>query len=157
MQRTNDRAEQRAILTITLTPGDHGRFVEAPFEVPAGTERVSVSCEVQGYEFAGQVVDLGLVDQAGSRGWSGGARAEFWIERDRATPGYLPGELRPGRWAVRVASNRVPPDGCAVTLTVTCTPEKYRWLRGDLHLHSVHSDGRYELPEVLRLSEAAGL
>jgi hypothetical protein len=156
-QNKDSEAEQSTVLTLSLAPEDHGRFVEVPFEVPAGTERVSVSCEVQGYQFAGQVVDLGLADPAGSRGWSGGARAEFRVEREKATPGYLPGEMRPGRWAVVVSSNRIPPGGCRVTLTVTCTMERYRWLRGDLHLHSVHSDGRYELAEVLRLSEAAGL
>jgi hypothetical protein len=35
--------------------------------------------------------------------------------------------------------------------------ERHRWVTGDLHMHSVHSDGAYELGEVLRLSEAAGL
>jgi hypothetical protein len=156
-QNTGSGAEQSTVLTLTLTAEDHGRFVEVPFEVPAGTERVSVSCEVQGYQFAGKAVDLGLMDPAGSRGWSGGERAEFWVEREKATPGYLPGELHPGRWAVIVSSNRIPPDGCLVNLTVHCVMERYRWLRGDLHVHSVHSDGRYELADVLRLSEAAGL
>lgn len=150
-------AEQRVVLTRILTPQDHGSFFEAPFEVPTGTERVFVSCEVEGYEFAGQVVDLGLRDPVRARGWSGGARSELWVEQEKATPGYLPGQMHPGEWAVVVSSNRIPHGGCRVTLIVDCIMERHRWLRGDLHLHSVHSDGAYELAEVLRLSQVAGL
>ena len=157
MQTAESEADQTTILSLEITPEDHGIFIEVPFEVPAGTERVSVSCEVQGHQFAGQVVDLGLRDSARSRGWSGGARDKFWVEPEKATPGYLPGEIYPGRWAVIVSSNRIPPGGCLVTLTVSCTMERHRWLGGDLHMHSVHSDGGYELDDVLRLSEAAGL
>ena len=149
--------EQRAVLTCVLTAQDHGRFVEVPFSVPQGTERISVSCEVEGYEFAGKVVDLGLRDPVRARGWSGGARSEFWVEGEKATPGYLPGHIQPGEWAVIVSSNRLPQAGCRVTLIIECIAERYRWLKGDLHLHSVHSDGVYELDEVLRLSQAAGL
>jgi hypothetical protein len=157
MQSTEHGANRRTVLTLTLTAEDHGVFIEVPFEVPVDTERVSVHCEVEGHRFAGEVVDLGLMDPEGSRGWSGGARAEMWVEQEKATPGYLPGDIRPGRWAVVVSSNRISPGGCLVTLTVNCTPERYRWLKGDLHMHSVHSDGRYELPEVLRLAQEAGL
>lgn len=140
-----------------LTPADHGRFFEIPFELPADAESLTVTCLVEGQDHAGTLVDLGLRDPEQIRGWSGGARSEFTVSTDQATPGYLPGELRPGTWAVLLASNRIPPEGCQVTLVVEYEPCRPRWLKGDLHLHSVHSDGSYELAEIFELAEAAGL
>src|SRR5690349_12937946 len=145
------------VVQLTLAPEDHGRFIEVPFEVPPGTEEVAVSCTVEGVPFAGKLVDLGLRDPQRVRGWSGGARDRFTVRAAWATPGYLPGALPPGRWAVIVASNRIPPQGCRVQVTVRCTPEKLRWLKGDLHMHTVHSDGAYEPADVVRLAQAAGL
>ncbi len=145
------------VVQLTLASEDHGRFIEVPFEAPPGTEEVAVSCVVEGVPFAGKLVDLGVRDPERVRGWSGGARDRFIVRREWATPGYLPGALPPGRWAVIVASNRIPPQGCRVEVTVRCTPERLRWLKGDLHMHTVHSDGAYEPADVVRLAQAAGL
>jgi predicted metal-dependent phosphoesterase TrpH len=148
---------EATVAQLTLAPADHGRFIEVPFDVPPGTEEVAVSCTVEGVPFAGKLVDLGLRDPERVRGWSGGARDCYTVRREWATPGYLPGALPPGRWAVIVASNRIPPQGCRVAVTVRCTPERLRWLKGDLHMHTVHSDGAYEPADVVRLAQAAGL
>jgi hypothetical protein len=144
-------------LRLELTPQDHGRFFEMPFTVPAGVEELTVSCAVEGVPFAGRALDLGLRDPARVRGWSGGARAEFTVRREWATPGYLPGELAPGAWAVIFSSNRIPPSGVRARCVIRCRMARFRWLRGDLHMHSVHSDGVYEPAQVVDMAEAAGL
>ncbi len=105
---------------------------------------------------------------AGFRGWSGSERSKIWIEEEAAAPGYLAGRLNPGMWHVLLGLYKVAPQGCRYHITVTITtqpgrdrpahdpaaakpkalpgslPEGARgpWLRGELHCHTWHSDGR---------------
>ena len=135
-----------------------------PVEVPPGTGALRVELD---YDRAdGAVLDLGCFGPGGFRGWSGGARESFVIARDAATPGYLPGELEAGTWQVVIGVHRVPPDGVSWTVTASTAPtapppppppplrppprppsrllpalDGLTWLAGDLHAHTVHSDG----------------
>ena len=68
-----------------------------PVEVPPGSAGLQVELD---YDQSGAILDLGCFGPAGFRGWSGGARSSFVITPGEATPGYLPGELEPGRWHV---------------------------------------------------------
>jgi hypothetical protein len=152
---------------------------ELPFEVPAGTESVTVRL---GYDRSQGVIDLGCGSPEGFRGWSGGARDEYTISRHWATPGYLPGGLRPGTWHVWLRLHRIPPQGLDFTLDVSteraAPPEPVvaepphrerpprrdipeigglRWYAGDLHAHTVHSDGGLTIPELAELAHVRGL
>jgi len=149
--------DQNYDLQLTLVPSQQHIWLEAPFDVPPDTDHIQVRCSVDGYTFAGEVVDLGIRDAERVRGWSGGARDSFSVGRVHATPGYLAGELRPGSWAVLVASNRLPQQAITVRLTIGCVVAVPRWFAGDLHTHTVHSDGTYELAEALSLASDAGL
>ena len=149
--------QHQVVLTHYIAPSEQYEFLELPFVVPPRTEHIAVQCTAHGYAFAGEVIDLGVRDAMRSRGWSGGARSEFTIGREHATPGYLAGELHSGSWAIVVASNRLPPEGCTISVVVTCVVERGRWLKGDLHTHTVHSDGSYTLSEAIALAEEAGL
>ena len=150
-----------------------------PVEVAPGTAALRVSLE---YERAGAVLDLGCIGPAGFRGWSGGARESFVIGASRATPGYLPGELEPGVWQVMLGLHMIPAEG--VPFRVTAEPVTgpdgvvsgappapssrparrrlpaeagRRWLAGDLHSHTVHSDGALTVPELACLAVSRGL
>src|ERR1700751_3070936 len=68
-----------------------------PVEVAPGTAALRVALE---YDRAAAVLDLGCLGPSGFRGWSGGARESFLIGAEAATPGYLPGEVEAGLWAV---------------------------------------------------------
>ncbi len=154
-----------------------------PFEVPSGACAVRVELE---YERSGAIMDLGCMGAAGFRGWSGGSRRLFVITPGEATPGYLPGELEAGSWHVMIGLYRVPPAGAEyrVTIDVSSTPGELkpaqapepmppltdrperrvlpavpgrRWLAGDLHMHSVHSDGVMTVPELARFAAGRGL
>jgi hypothetical protein len=101
------------------------------------------------------VIDLGIRDPARFRGWSGGNKAKFTIAETWATPSYLPGPLPPGEWKLILGVPNLRPDGraeYAATVTLDASPAFHgfaeaplktgpAWYRGDLHLHTGHSDG----------------
>lgn len=138
---------------IALTSADYERLFEQPFEVPAGVRRVELAYRVSGGE-ARTVVDLGLRSPSGLRGWSGGSRSRIWVSALGATPGYLPGAIEAGGWAIvlgvpNIRAGRTDTVELTVRLYTTDLPEGATvaergpgWFVGDLHAHSGHSDGR---------------
>jgi hypothetical protein len=87
-----------------------------PVEVPPGCTRIDVSYHwhAPGAERTG-TVDIGIFDirgidpfTGGFRGWSGSARRTFFVARDSATPGYIPGPLLPGTWSVILGAYEIP-------------------------------------------------
>lgn len=108
------REERR--LRLSIDDQIENRYLEVPFELPpGGTPALEVTLA---YDRAAAVIDLGCRDPERWRGWSGGARSRFVIRRDAATPGYEPGELVGGRWAVVLGLHGLPADPVDVTVTV---------------------------------------
>ncbi|MGW7204828.1 CehA/McbA family metallohydrolase [Streptomyces sp. NPDC054837] len=161
-------------------------FVYVPVEVPSGVREIKVSYTYDRPSVpagtAGNALDIGIFDERGTelggqgfRGWSGGARSEFFLRADDATPGYLPGRVRAGTWHIALGPYTVAPQGLSYEITVTLTygeqgavaepaypPERAKgrgraWYRGDCHLHSWYSDGRRTPAEIAALARAAGL
>jgi hypothetical protein len=158
-----------------------------PVQVPRGVRAIEVSYDYESTStpvgMSANVIDIGMFDPsghelgnaAGFRGWSGGARRSFRISRSAATPGYLPGPITPGRWHVVLGPVAIVPPGVEWTLTVTLhfgrpgrrfepSPAARavpgtgrRWYRGDLHLHTVHSDGQRTPAQMVRAVRDAGL
>ncbi|HEX4687381.1 MAG TPA: CehA/McbA family metallohydrolase [Nocardioides sp.] len=137
-----------------------------------------------GLGYSTNVVDIGIFDPSGRglgnaegfRGWSGGARRHFRITRHWATPGYLAGPLTPGRWHVILGPFLIVPPGTPWQVTVTLhhgepVEPAFRthhaptsvpgssagWYRGDLHLHSVFSDGGWRPEELVEQGRTNGL
>jgi PHP domain len=154
-----------------------------PVDVGPGTAGLRVELD---YDRAGgTVLDLGCFGPDGFRGWSGSARGSFVITGEAATPGYLAGEIEAGTWRVMIGVHRVPPSGVRYRLTAETTrlsagllpaaspappgpPERpprrdlpagkgRRWLAGDLHTHTVHSDGGLTVQELAVLAVERGL
>ncbi|MGI5376164.1 CehA/McbA family metallohydrolase [Streptomyces sp. CA-251387] len=180
----NRRAETRTVRG-TLPPGSPD-FVYVPLEIPDGVQEIKVSYTYDKPSVPagtpGNALDIGIFDWRGTelggkgfRGWSGGARTEFFIRADDATPGYLPGPVREGTWHIALGPYTVAPQGLSYELTITLTygepgeaveptypPERAKgrgraWYRGDCHLHSWYSDGRRTPAEIAALARAAGL
>jgi hypothetical protein len=162
-------------------------WVYLPIEVPTGVNRISVSYRYDRPTppagQAGNALDIGIFDQrghglgeaAGFRGWSGGFRDHFTISASDATPGYLPGPVHAGTWYLIFGPYTVHPQGLDWTATVTldfgpdgppfrprpaplrATGRGTAWYRGDMHLHTVHSDSRRLPAEAAAEARAAGL
>ncbi len=149
-----------------------------PVEVPAGAAGLEVTLD---FDHSGGVLDLGCIAPSGWRGWSGGARSRFAITPGAATPGYLPGELEPGTWQVvlglhrvaehgtaydvraRVGATEVEPDPPAPAVPVRPArrelpaPQGKQWLAGDLHAHTLHSDGKLSIEQLAAQAVEQGL
>ena len=96
-------------------------------------------------------------------------------QRVGGDPGYLPGPVDPGTWQVVLGPYTVAPQGLAWEVEVSLAagppgpafvpdpaPERAAgrgraWYRGDLHTHTVHSDGRRTPAELAAEARAAGL
>ena len=163
------------------------QWAHMPFDVPAGISRIEVSTSHEQFSLLGigrNVLDLGIFgpaghqlgNAAGFRGWSGGARAGFMLSAVNATPGYLAGPIDPGRWALALGPVVLNPLGmdwqAQITLTRGVQPSlrhfpisrpavsrsrRAGWYRGDLHTHTVHSDGRRRIEEMAEAATSAGL
>ncbi len=135
----------------------------------------------------GNTLDIGLFDQHGHatgspgfRGWSGSDKLEFTVGCDWATPPYRPGEIEPGTWFILLGPYKIGPSGLEYRIEIWLNPgivnewvepgsilPKSRavlpaavesgWLRGDLHCHTVYSDGDSWPAEVLAAAGQAGL
>jgi hypothetical protein len=167
-------------------------YVYLPFEVPEGTGRIDVEYSYSAaigsdpHLTGGNTVDIGIFDprgiefmSEGYRGWSGSARRSFFIARDEATPGYLPGPIQAGTWHICLGLYKVAPEGCQYEVKVQLSPAESEsavafpvllplresggrrkesgWYKGELHCHTYHSDGDSDPADVVRVAESLGL
>lgn len=147
-------AAETLTLTGVMTGADHQSYREVPFRVPAGTTSVTVTFAYDGKDQK-SVIDLGVRDPQRFRGWSGGNKARFTLTETWATPSYLPGPLPAGEWKLILGVPNLRKDARAayvatITLDRDATFHGFAeaplkagpgWYRGDLHLHTGHSDG----------------
>jgi hypothetical protein len=120
--------------------------------------------------FGGNTLDVGLFDQRGTaaggpgfRGWSGSNKLDRTIGRDWSTPPYRAGAPGRGEWNVLLGAYKVGPNGLEYRVEVRFNPgipapsqpqpngrlvrakvppaAEPGWYRGDLHNHTIYSDG----------------
>ena len=144
------------VLTGVLTRADHETYRELAFDVPSGVDRLMVEFSFDTREQR-TTIDLGLFDPDRFRGWSGGDKMSFTVGTLDATPSYLPGPIVPGRWLLLLGVPNIRPGvtaryeakirfGRGKQTAVSAFTDKPlevgpRWYRGDLHMHTCHSDG----------------
>jgi hypothetical protein len=153
-----------------LTEADSHRYISHPFAVPEGATRIEIDFQYspKRTERYANLLTLSLFDPQRERGTGhrGQATQHVMVSPGAATPGYLPGPLPAGTWSVMVNSNLVnpgppinyhldisigfEPQGEPVTWTRGAThPRGQGWYRGDLHGHTIHSDGAWDLDGLL--------
>lgn len=117
----------------------------------------------------------------GLRGWSGSERVAFQIGERWATPPYRAGAIGAGIWHLCLGAYKIGPTGLDVTATIRfdepieepaipLAPElaslqqddvppaaEPGWFRGDLHQHTVYSDGDSYPHEVAAIAYCRGL
>ncbi len=131
-------------------------YLELPFMVEGQIERIEVQYSYERRD-GSTVIDIGLRSPERIVGWSGGARNSFFVGLDKATPGYLAGLLPTGEWHVLLGAYRVPDGGCEVKVELKIVRNHSRWMKGDLHMHGVHSDGSYSIAAAIQSCKDKGL
>jgi hypothetical protein len=168
------------VLRGRWTPEDREEQLNrlVPVEVPEGAPALSVTLTYE--RRGGAVIDLGAWGPGGFRGWSGSDKEGFTITPAEATPSYLPGAVA-GEWQLLHGLHRVPADGIEWEMRIDLGPATVppmpdpppvperpprrelsaapgrRWLAGDLHAHTVHSDGILTVHGLACLARERGL
>ncbi|MDX2170207.1 MAG: CehA/McbA family metallohydrolase [Deltaproteobacteria bacterium] len=167
-------AETIITLDGEVPSGDETHFF-LPFEVPAGT----VEIEVRHDDLSdANILDWGLDDPNGFRGWGGGNSEPAIVGVDAASRSYVPGPIPVGQWEVVVGKAKVRelPARYAVQVILRSEPmlaaqterRPYvaptplsagpRWYAGDFHVHSRESgDARPAIDAVLDFAAGRGL
>jgi len=167
-----DNAPHSLKLEIFIESSQEGEYLTLPFTMPPDMASMRLSYDYPRKEFtvteaAGGVftgwkwsntIDLGLItpdgDQAGA---SGSDKQDITIGEMGSTPGYKAIPLTPGEWQILIGAYRVAPQGVKVTYHLEFTPKAMHLLKGDLHTHTLASDGVLTPEELGRHALRHGL
>lgn len=137
-----------------ITGQQNKTWQQVPFTVPAGVHRISVDFTYTG-KAQKTALDIGIADPQRFRGASGGNKSHFTLSETDATPSYLPGAILPGEWHLLISVPNIRPNAVShyrAEIRFNSQQEDRsfafeplavgrRWYRGDLHMHTAHSDG----------------
>ncbi|WP_424952617.1 CehA/McbA family metallohydrolase [Deinococcus sp.] len=165
--------------TPALTLEDSKRHLPFSFQCPAGVQalRLHWAFDPPG---AGELRTLITLSVQGPGGFRGaghrhGSSHEVEMTAYEATPGYLAGPILPGPWTVTLHAHLVMghtsgtlrvtavhgPEAAAPLQAAAPSPSPALpasgWMRGDLHCHTRHSDGRWTPPELAAAATRQGL
>lgn len=137
------------------------------------------------YRELNNLVNVVLIDPNGV--WRGrwdrnpaSNEGDLVLTRGESSPGFLPGEISCGRWVAAVECHGIFGDEVAYDLEIAArgelslderealaSPAKARiqrqrrtgpgWYFGELHSHTIHSDGKHELPELCSRAAERGI
>ncbi len=170
------------LLNIKSTLGLNANktHISHPFSVPEGTTRLHLELAFTPRLVSGQpganALSMTLFDPAGVRG-AGHNRDNNVIDLSTAfaTAGYVAGPIPAGVWDLVIDVHMVVPNGdITYTLTADASTDPVMepatiwphgvipqrgpgWFRGDLHSHTIHSDGSWDVPDVVAAARRAGL
>lgn len=165
---------ERTIVLAGEVPEEPQTHFFLPFDVPAGVAEIEVRHDDLS---EANILDWGLDDPAGFRGWGGGKSGPAIVGRSAASPSYVPGPLPPGTWEVVVGKAKVveQPARYEVEVVLRDTPtlapqterqpftappaleSTERWYVGDFHSHTIESDGTPTIAELIAFAESRGL
>ena len=160
-----------------ILPEQAGSYFTLPFEIqpaelPEGCEKLTIRYDYPRHDEQPQplpngtfharpeinIIDIGLLNPQGRQvGASGSDKSDFFISEVAATPGYQPCPVEFGRWEILLGAYKVAPGGVRVRFEVTLQAKQGRWLKGDLHTHTLASDGVHTLEELAWKAKRNGL
>lgn len=159
-------------LEIRINPNQQGTYFTLPFSVPEGVENLTLKYSYpqrleQGIDIETgcfisrpevNIIDLGLIGPDGRQvGASGSNKTEIFISEIDATPGYRARRIDSGEWQIIVGAYKVSLEGVNVRYEVDFEFTHMRLLKGDLHTHTLASDGVHTLEELAWKARRNGL
>jgi hypothetical protein len=167
--------ENRLRLTYFVPKEQEGQYLTLPFQMPPDTEGFSLRYEYERHAYSRSsqgenqkekftsrqeinIIDLALLDGRGRQvGASGSDKTEIEISATSATPGYQRHSLEAGEWRIVIGVYKVASEGVRIAYELAFTPKKPRWLKGDLHTHTLASDGVLTAAELAQRARRHGL
>ncbi|MBI1282401.1 MAG: phosphotransferase [Anaerolineaceae bacterium] len=154
----------------TLIDQDNHRHIAHHFTLPEGVTRLDIDFEYvpKRVDKYANLLTLSLFDPQVERGTGhrGQPHQHVMVSTGAATPGYQAGALPSGTWNIIINSNLINPGSPVnyhfditfgfdpqpepiVWMNGTTQPRGTGWYRGDLHGHTVHSDGSWDVDGLL--------
>jgi hypothetical protein len=166
-------AETQVHLEGAVPEGPETHFF-LDFEVPEGIVEIEVRHDNLSKV---NILDWGLDDPNGFRGWGGGNSEPAIVGVEAASRSYVPGPIPPGRWEVVVGKAQIeetpalyqidiilrreatlPPQPRAPYQDPGVLDDEARWYAGDFHVHSRQSgDASPTIAETLSFAQSVGL
>ncbi|MDR2535041.1 MAG: CehA/McbA family metallohydrolase [Treponema sp.] len=151
----------------SYTKDDQRTYRKLPFDVPQGIDRIELEYEYPRFvevsfpEGKGRreanIIDIGLYDDQGTLyGWSGSQSQKIFVSAAGSSPGYRRGGIRSGQWAAALGLYKIEA-ALNISVTIRLIPKERRLLRGDLHIHTVNSDGVYTTAQLIEAALIGGL
>jgi hypothetical protein len=164
--------DSRNQIPIFIEHNRQGTYFTIPFTMPADTETFTLvysyerhhetERQVENGTFISRkevnIIDLGLISPDGTQvGASGSDKLNIFISETHATPGYHPCKLLPGEWQIIVGAYKVADEGVNVLYELSFTPKFMRLYKGDLHTHTLATDGVLRIGELAQHAHSNGL
>ena len=172
-----EKSREGTYYTIPFTVPENVSRVTVSYSYWQGTKGLLREIHPQ------NIIDLGLMDEKRRfLGWSGSAHPSIFVGEDKSTNGYLVQRPESGEWSIIVGAYHVVPAGVEVTYDIEFEyhkpgdpePKHYKQdepenissdntnaepelLFGDLHIHTVASDGALDSEAVGKLARDIGL
>ncbi len=157
---------------VTAEGGD---YVRIPFEVPEGTVEIRYQHTVNSKK--SDILDFGMRDPGGQRGWCGGLEDADIIGVEESSRCYMPGPIAAGKgWFVEIGKAKLVSKAVSysVVLEFRDAPELTprpraafepvvlesgaRWYAGDFHVHSNESgDATSTFDQIRDLARTRGI
>ncbi|MBL9102591.1 MAG: PHP domain-containing protein [Myxococcales bacterium] len=167
-------AGETQVMLMGEVPVDGPDHFFVPFMVPAGTVEIEVMHDDLSSD---NILDWGLEDAAGFRGWGGGNTEDAVVGALAASRSYVAGPIAAGEWRVVVGKAQLVEAPAMYSVVVTLRdaptlapqPERApytavdlgggpRWYAGDFHVHSRESgDAAPALDEIAEFARGRGL
>ena len=162
------------VFTATLTSQDMKKHIPFTVQVPPGTGTLTIRMSYTPHivEEVSNLLTLTVLDPAGFRGAAhrNTEVMEVALQDNAASPGFFPGPIQPGEWTILVDTHLIMPDvpvhlelvltgadQLDPTLPSITTVEAPAvrpsrgpgWYRGDFHTHTIHSDGDWDVADLV--------
>ncbi|MEA4812604.1 MAG: CehA/McbA family metallohydrolase [Anaerolineaceae bacterium] len=159
-------------IRFTIHPEQQGQYLSIPFEMPERIGKFTLRYEYPQNRFAENeiengrfcerrhlnTIDLGLVAPGNRQiAATGSDKKSITITESWATPGCSPTPLVAGTWQIMAGAYRVAAESVEVHYSLQFEEKEPLWLSGDLHTHTLASDGSKTAPELCLHAQSQGL
>lgn len=153
------------VINYRIEKNDQKQYYFLPFDVPDNVERMDITYSYTGdkddsrvTENEKNVIDFGLLDENGDDMGTRGSEVRFvTISPSYSTNGYKKKEINKGVWQIIIGAYQIRSEGVTVTYNIDFYFKQHRWLKGDTHLHTNHSDGKYSRDQLAEKAKKKGL